>query len=75
MPGAIAGTGNGTRYGSEAGENTSYTEQAPRSRSGSGGRTRVASGESMGSNEGGEVRPPYPMTEAEKRQVAEAGVI
>jgi hypothetical protein len=70
MPGAtVAETGNGSRYGSEAGE------KAPRSRSGSGGRARVASGESMGANEGGEVQPPYPMTEAERRQVEEAGVI
>lgn len=75
MPGAAAGAGPGSRYGSEAGENSPYADRAPRSRSGSGGRARVASGESMGSNEGGEVRPPYPMTEAEKRQVEEAGVI
>ncbi|KAF2012138.1 hypothetical protein BU24DRAFT_425975 [Aaosphaeria arxii CBS 175.79] len=49
-------------------------ERTARSRSGSGER-RVASGDSLGSNYGGEVQPPYPMTEAERRQVAEAGVI
>ncbi|KAF2195244.1 hypothetical protein K469DRAFT_543557 [Zopfia rhizophila CBS 207.26] len=51
-----------------------YREKAARSRSGSGER-RVASGGSLGSIVGGEVQPPYPMTEAERREMAEAGVI
>jgi hypothetical protein len=76
MPGgSLTGNGN-TGYGSEAGQEATlqdhpaYREKASGSRSGSGER-RVASG----SHEGGEVQPPYPMTEAERRQVEEAGVI
>lgn len=80
MPGnTIAGSQG---YGSEAGleanlqEHPAYREKSSRSRSGSGeGHGRVVSGESTRSHEGGEVQPPYPMTEAERRQVAEAGVI
>lgn len=83
MPSGGLSTGNGSvGYGSEIGqdanlqEHPAYREKTSRSRSGSGERRgRVASGESLGSNEGGEVQPPYPMTEAERRQVAEAGVI
>ncbi|KAF2477980.1 uncharacterized protein BDR25DRAFT_207576 [Lindgomyces ingoldianus] len=79
MPGGGL-TGNGNGYGSEAGQDTTlqehpaYREKASRSRSGSGER-RIASGASLGSNVGGEVRPPYPMTEAERREIEHAGVI
>lgn len=63
--GAMPGNGNGI----------GNVERTARSRSGSNER-RVASGESLGSNYGGEVKPPHHMTEAEeKRQVAEAGFI
>jgi hypothetical protein len=74
-------TGNASGgYGSEVGqdanlqEHPAYREKTARSRSGSGER-RVASGESYGSQLGGEVQEPTSMTEAERRQVAEAGVI
>lgn len=81
MPGgSLTGNGN-SQYGSEVGHNTSmqehpaYREKAARSRSGSGGR-RIVSGSSVGSSgRGGEVQPPYPMTEAERREVEHAGVI
>ncbi|ORY01360.1 Eisosome component PIL1-domain-containing protein [Clohesyomyces aquaticus] len=79
MPGGGL-TGNSTTYGSEGGqdstlqEHPAYREKAPRSRSGSGER-RVASGSSMGTNLGGEVQPPYPVTEAERREMEHAGVI
>ena len=84
MPGSnSANSGRIGGYGGDIEQVESPLEQHPalreketttRSRSGSGER-RVASGESLGSNYGGEVQPPYPMTEAERRQVAEAGVI
>jgi hypothetical protein len=75
--------GQGMTYGSETAndgslheEAASYAEKAPRSRSGSGERQRTTSGESTGAREGGEVQAPYPgLTEAERRQVAEAGMI
>jgi hypothetical protein len=80
MPGGgMTGNASGG-YGSEVGqdanlqEHPAYREKTARSRSGSGER-RVASGESYGSQLGGEVQEPTSMTEAERRQVAEAGVI
>jgi hypothetical protein len=77
MPGGVM-IGNGTSgYGSDAGhdEHPAWREKTARSRSGSGER-RAVSGGSLGSQEvGGEVQPPYPMTEAERREVAQAGVI
>ncbi|KAF2639908.1 hypothetical protein P280DRAFT_400671 [Massarina eburnea CBS 473.64] len=63
MPGAGA-------YSSEAG----YDEKTSRSRSGSGER-RAASAGSLGSHNGGEVQPPYPVTEAERREAEHAGMI
>ena len=75
--GAMPGNGLGA-YGSEVGqeaEHPAYREKTARSRSGSGER-RAVSGGSLGPHEGGgEVQPPYPMTEAERREVAQAGVI
>jgi len=55
-------------------EHSDYREKTARSRSGSGER-RAASVGSLGSREGGEVQPPYPMTEAERQEVERAGVI
>jgi hypothetical protein len=82
MPGSTMSPGNGSLiYGNDMpdgsmAEHPAYREKA-RSRSGSGERRgRIASGESVGSHEGGEVKPPYPLTEAEeRRQVEQAGVI
>ncbi|KAL1597239.1 hypothetical protein SLS60_008821 [Paraconiothyrium brasiliense] len=62
-------------YGSEIGQEAdhpAYREKTSRSRSHSGER-RAASVGSLGSREGGEVQPQY--TEAERREVAQAGVI
>lgn len=62
-------------YGIDEAEHPAYREKAGRSRSGSG-EQRAVSASSLGSHDGGgEVRPPYPMTEAERREVAQAGVI
>ncbi|KAF2876340.1 Eisosome component PIL1-domain-containing protein [Massariosphaeria phaeospora] len=80
MPGAgLTGPGAGA-YGSETGQEASsqehpaYREKTARSRSGSGER-RIMSGNSLGSSGGGgEVKPPYPMTETERREVEHAGV-
>lgn len=81
MPGGGL-TGNERQYGSsEVGreasvnEHSAYREKGTRSRSTSGER-RVASGGSLGTHGGGgEVQPPYPMTDAERREVEQAGVI
>jgi hypothetical protein len=72
MPGASMTTGNNesVTYGSETGQEVAYREKSPRSRSGSGERY-VSPPATL---EGGQVQQPY-MTEAERRQVAEAGVI
>lgn len=48
-----------------------YRERTARSRSNSGEKRGVNSG----SPNGGEVQPPYPMTEAERREVEHAGMI
>lgn len=78
MPGGALPGIEASTYGSDIGqdnEHPAYREKTARSRSGSGER-RVASGGSLASHEdGGEVKPPYPMTEAERREVAQAGVI
>lgn len=81
MPGSNASAGNGNvGYGNDIGQEANLQqhpalrEKTSRSRSGSGER-RVASGESLGSNYGGEVQPPYPLNETERRQVAEPGFI
>ncbi|KAF2271665.1 uncharacterized protein EI97DRAFT_437620 [Westerdykella ornata] len=82
MPGTTATGGSGS-YESEIGQDSGlhertapkYAEKSARSRSTSGERRWAASAESASAREGGEVQPPYPMTEAERRQVAEAGVI
>lgn len=68
MPGAEPAYGE---FGHEV-EHPEYRERTARSRSHSGER-RVASGGSVGSPEGGEVQPHY--TEAERREIAHAGVI
>ena len=68
MPGSgMANSGTGA-YGSEVGQSQegAYQEKTSRSRSGSGERRAVS---------GGEVQPPYPMTEAERREVEQARVI
>jgi len=73
MPGAEA-IPNHSIYGSEVGHETNhpaYREKASRSRSRS--ERRAASVGSLGSREGGEVQPHY--TEAERREMAQAGVI
>ena len=69
MPGAEPAYGS--EYGQEA-EHPAYRERTARSRSHSGER-RVASAGSVGSPEGGEVQLQY--TEAERRELAHAGVI
>jgi hypothetical protein len=79
MPGsAVAGNGASPYAGEEAalGEHPAYREKSSPSRSGSGER-RAASVGSQGSNgiHGGEVQPPYAMTEAERREIEQAGVI
>ena len=74
MPGAEV-VHEPSTYGSELGQEANhpaYREKASRSRSHSGER-RAASYGSLGSREGGEVQPAY--TEAERREVAQAGVI
>lgn len=68
MPGAEPAYGE---FGHEV-EHPEYRERTARSRSHSCER-RVASGGSVGSPEGGEVQPHY--TEAERREIAHAGVI
>ncbi|KAF2115259.1 Eisosome component PIL1-domain-containing protein [Lophiotrema nucula] len=80
MPGGALPSNNG--YGSEVGhqdaslqEHPAYREKS-RSRSTSGDRERrVASGGSLGSNVGGSVQPPYPMSEVERREMEQAGQI
>jgi hypothetical protein len=67
--------GVGAMPGSVLAEHAAYQEKTARSRSGSGER-RAVSGGSLGTQGGGgEVQPPYPMTEAERREVEQAGVI
>lgn len=68
--GAMPGV-EGTELGQE-GDHPAYREKTSRSRSRSAER-RAASIGSLGSREGGEVQPLY--TEAEAREVAQAGVI
>ncbi|KAF1963276.1 hypothetical protein CC80DRAFT_541217 [Byssothecium circinans] len=63
--------GVGAMPGATSEQDPAYLEKA-RSRSGSGERRAVSDG-SLGS--GGEVQPPYPMTEAERREVEHAGMI
>jgi hypothetical protein len=68
MPGSSMANSATSAYGSEAGHNQEvvYQEKTAKSRSGSGERRAVS---------GGEVQPPYPMTEAERREVEHAGMI
>lgn len=70
--GAMPGGGLANNGETGAQEYAAYREKTARrsrSRSGSGER-RAASGGSLGSHgSGGEVQPPYPMTEAERREV------
>lgn len=71
MPGTEAQGTYGNEIGQEA-DHPAYREKSSRSRSHSGER-RAASVGSLGSREGGEVQPHY--TEAEQRELAQAGVI
>lgn len=76
MPGAMNYEGE-TEHDITAQPETPYMEKAARSRSASGERQPVVAGESPAvAQEGGPVQANYrELTEAEKRQVAEAGVI
>jgi len=81
MPGGVMIGSGRSQYGSEVGydanvqEHLAYREKTARSRSASAGR-RIVSGSSVGSSgSGGAVRTPYPMTEAERREIEYAGVI
>ena len=67
MPGSDMTTSGTSAYGSEVGHTheVAYREKTSRSRSGSGEQRAVSGGE----------QPPYPMTEAERREVEHAGVI
>lgn len=65
MPGGSPMHQENDAYGTEDGQARVQNQKA-RSRSGSGERRAVS---------GGEVQPPYPMTEAERREVEHAGVI
>ncbi|KAJ4303550.1 hypothetical protein N0V90_002448 [Kalmusia sp. IMI 367209] len=71
MPGAEIGNNQGA-YGGELGQEDNHPAYREKSRSRSGER-RAASIGSFGSREGGEVQPHY--TEAERREMAQAGVI